>query len=71
MRQGVYNWTPQEVLRRLPGVTSGNIYRIMRATTNLQELSAMDETALQQLLGGLGGTQLYEFFNATVAFNPP
>eukprot|EP01049_Picozoa_sp_SAG25_P004124 SAG25_NODE_252_length_10970_cov_6.386349_8_plen_63_part_00 len=46
---------------------AGNLYKIMRATTSLQTLAEMDETSLKQLLGNIGGSQLYEFLNTPVS----
>ena len=45
---------------------TGNIYKIMRSTENLKTLAKMDEASLKQLLGGIGGSQLFEFLNTPV-----
>ena len=34
-----YNWAPQEVLRRLPGVNQSNIYAVMRSVRSPAPLS--------------------------------
>ena len=61
-----YNWEPQEVLRRLPGINQSNIYRVMRSVENLAELAGKDEPELQRLLGGkANGTKLFEFLRTT------
>lgn len=60
--QSEYNWSPQEVLRRLPGINQSNIYTVMRSVENLAELAGKEEAELQKLLGGkVNGSKLFEF----------
>mgnify|MGYP003341002566 CR=1 FL=1 len=60
-----YNWEPQEVLRRLPGINQSNIYHVMRSVENLADLAGKNESELQHLLGKANGTKLFEFLQTT------
>jgi len=60
---GVYNQTPQEILRSIPGINPKNIKTVMSEVENLVELSNMEEKDISDLIGKEAGKQVYEFFN--------
>ncbi|EFA82604.1 DNA excision repair protein 4 [Heterostelium album PN500] len=62
-----YNYGPQDVLRKLPGITDLNIKRVMDGVQDLHELSKKSQEDLQQLLGSEEeAKQLFDFFNFTI-----
>ncbi|KAL0078233.1 G protein gamma subunit [Phycomyces blakesleeanus] len=47
----MYNITPEEMLRSMPGITSANYSIIMNAVNNLEDLCKVKEPELQKLIG--------------------
>ncbi|CAJ0752338.1 19747_t:CDS:10 [Entrophospora sp. SA101] len=58
----IYNISPQDFLRALPGITTRNYKTVMAKVHNLKELSQMSLVELQVLIGKDNGKTLYEFF---------
>ena len=56
---------PVEFLRRLPGVTPFNIFKVIEEVDNLHELSRMSKAKLMNLLGAKNGAKLHKFFNTS------
>ena len=54
---------PQEFLRRLPGITNANFYRVVHSCANLYELSQKTQDQMEELIGKVNGKKLYDFFN--------
>ncbi|KAI8066812.1 hypothetical protein BC940DRAFT_340698 [Gongronella butleri] len=55
--------TPEDVLRSMPGVTSRNYRLLMKAVTNLEELTQLTERELQSIIGIAPGRKLYGFMH--------
>ena len=62
----MFNMTPQDVLRQLPGVHAHNCRRLMNEVPNLRELSTTSRDKLCTLLGAANGRQLHEFLHRSV-----
>lgn len=62
-----YNWLPQEILRRLPGVTPHNVYNLMRRVESLQSLAKLSTVELVKILGPMNGKKLHEFLHTSTA----
>ncbi|PWW78470.1 DNA repair protein [Tuber magnatum] len=60
---GVYNQTPQEILRSIPGINPKNIKTIMSEVENLVELCNMEEKDISALIGEESGKQVHRFLN--------
>lgn len=58
-----YNYTPVDMLRTMPGVTSKNFTYICNNVRNVQELCHMSSESIQQLIGSELGKKLYEFLH--------
>ncbi|KAF9585211.1 hypothetical protein BGW38_003399 [Lunasporangiospora selenospora] len=58
-----YNLTPQDILRSLPGITSGNYKHVMSSVENLRELASLDIGRLTKILGEEPAKQLWAFFH--------
>jgi DNA excision repair protein ERCC-4 len=58
-----YALEPEAMLRKMPGVTPGNVMKIMNAVQNLRELASLSCARLQHLCGPQLGVQLFEFLN--------
>ena len=52
---------PIEFLRRLPGITPGNIQKVIDEVENLHALSKMSKPSLMKLLGARNGQKLHRF----------
>ena len=61
------NLPAQDVLRRVAGVTSTNMYAIMRNVRSLHELATMTVAELTPIMGKAGATKLVAFFAKRVA----
>eukprot|EP01133_Synstelium_polycarpum_P009797 gene9797-11446_t len=65
-----FNYGPQDVLRKLPGINPSNIKRVMEQITNLHELSNQSLDELSILLDSpTDGKLLYDFFNQEHSVN--
>ncbi len=53
----------QDLLRRLPGVTSANFRAIINGVGSLCELAGMSKTALSSLIGLQNASLLYDFMH--------
>ena len=53
---------PIEFLRRLPGITPGNLQKVINEVDNLHALSQMSKPSLMKLLGARNGQKLHRFF---------
>ncbi|GAM28145.1 hypothetical protein SAMD00019534_113210, partial [Acytostelium subglobosum LB1] len=59
-----YHYGPQDVLRKLPGITELNIKRVMDGVRDLHQLAQQSLEELCNLLGSSEcGRQLFDFFN--------
>ncbi|OBZ86984.1 DNA repair protein rad16 [Choanephora cucurbitarum] len=59
----VYNMTPQEILRSMPGVTSANYKLIMNQVKDLEELLHLSKRKIQGIIGEELGNKLYNFIH--------
>ncbi|GAN08149.1 DNA repair endonuclease XPF [Mucor ambiguus] len=59
----VYNMTPQEILRSMPGVTSANYRILMNHFEDLDELFHSQQKTLKELIGEEFGRKLYSFIH--------
>ncbi|KAL0081166.1 hypothetical protein J3Q64DRAFT_1850905 [Phycomyces blakesleeanus] len=59
----MYNITPEEMLRSMPGITSANYSIIMNAVNNLEDLCKVKEPELQKLIGKEPAKKLYRFIH--------
>ncbi|KAI8372162.1 hypothetical protein BD560DRAFT_369424 [Blakeslea trispora] len=59
----VYNMTPQEILRSMPGVTSANYKLIMNQVQDLEELIHLSKRKIQGIIGEELGNKLYNFIH--------
>jgi DNA excision repair protein ERCC-4 len=53
----------QDSLKRIPGMTAGNVHKVISKVKTLGELSRLSLTSLQNLMGKIGGKKAYDFFN--------
>lgn len=60
----MYNPTPQDVLRGIPGISSRNYKRVMHNVKDLKTLSEMSKQKLAVVLGGdeVCARMVYDFF---------
>ncbi len=61
----VFNMTPQDLLRQLPGVHPHNYRRLMNRVENLEELAKLSVCELGELLGAKDATLLHTFLHRT------
>eukprot|EP00002_Diphylleia_rotans_P028659 TRINITY_DN5790_c0_g1_i9.p1 TRINITY_DN5790_c0_g1~~TRINITY_DN5790_c0_g1_i9.p1 ORF type:complete len:868 (-),score=195.83 TRINITY_DN5790_c0_g1_i9:150-2753(-) len=61
-----FNLTPQEILKKIPGVTQQNIHAIMNRVENLYELSKMSRRDLDALVGPRSAAVIFQFFATEV-----
>ena len=64
--QGVeqlFNMTPQDFLRQLPGVHAHNYRKLMNSVLNLRELSTRSVEELAPILGAQNAKQLHDFLH--------
>ncbi|KAI9014547.1 hypothetical protein CLU79DRAFT_766326 [Phycomyces nitens] len=59
----MYNITPEEMLRSMPGITSTNYRIVMNAVKNLEDLCKLEEQELQKLIGKEHAKKLYRFIH--------
>ena len=59
----VFNMTPQDLLRSMPGVHAHNYRRLMNAVTNMHELSQLSLGRLAELLGEQNARRLHTFLH--------
>ncbi|KYQ90107.1 DNA excision repair protein 4 [Tieghemostelium lacteum] len=60
-----YNYSSQDVLRSMPGITKENIYSVMNQVESLQQLSNLSLEQLQSILkSDKNGLLLYDFLNS-------
>jgi len=57
------NFTPQDMLRRLPGVSARNLRSILQKVKTVRELCEKSESELQDIMGVTSGKQLYDFIH--------
>ena len=63
----VFNMTPQDVLRTLPGVHLHNYRRLMNSVRNLRELASKTVAELSAILGPQNANLLHTFLHRDVA----
>lgn len=56
--------TPEDILRRLPGVTDTNVCALVRHVKNLAELCTASRDTLTRLMGAPNAARLHSFLNA-------
>ena len=61
-----FNQTPQEMLRAVPGITGKNMSRITLEVENLIDVSNLEESELDEMVGKEAGRQVYRFFNRSI-----
>ena len=61
-----FNQTPQDMLRAIPGITGKNMARITLEVESLIEVSNLEESELDGMVGKEAGRQIYRFFNRSV-----
>ncbi|CEP16749.1 hypothetical protein [Parasitella parasitica] len=59
----IYNMTPQDILRSMPGINSTNYRFIMNHFEDLDELFHSNQQTLQELIGLEFGRKLYNFIH--------
>lgn len=59
----LFNMTPQDLLRSMPGVHAHNYRRLMNAVTNMHELSQLSLGRLAELLGEQNARRLHTFLH--------
>jgi ERCC4-type nuclease len=60
----VSNPVARDMLLRMPGVTTGNVHKLMEAGGSLAGIADMDLCAVQQAVGTAGGKSLFAFLHA-------
>ena len=61
-----FNQTPHDMLRCVPGVTPKNMSRLTLEVGDLVDVSNLEESELDVLVGKEAGRQIYRFFNRSV-----
>lgn len=61
-----FNQTPHDMLRCVPGVTAKNMSRLTLEVNDLVDVSNLEESELDPLVGKEAGRQIYRFFNRSV-----
>ncbi|CAD6905668.1 unnamed protein product [Tilletia controversa] len=61
--ESIFNLTPQDMLRSLPGITTKNYRYVMNQVRDLGELCAMSREEIQAVIGSEPGRVLYNFIN--------
>ncbi|GAA5808344.1 hypothetical protein MFLAVUS_001734 [Mucor flavus] len=59
----IYNMTPQDILRSMPGVTSINYKIIMNQIQDLDELMHLSQKRINDMIGEEQGRKLYQFIH--------
>ncbi|KAI9337340.1 hypothetical protein BD770DRAFT_422590 [Pilaira anomala] len=59
----IYNMTPQDILRSMPGVTSSNYKHIMNQVQDLDELMHLSQKRINDMIGEGHGRKLYQFIH--------
>ncbi|KAL7271536.1 DNA repair protein RAD16 [Rhizina undulata] len=62
----MYNQTPQDILRAVPGITDRNWKTVAVDVENIRELSNMSEAEISLLVGKERGKMVWEFFNRSL-----
>lgn len=62
----IYNQTPQDMLRAVPGITIRNFKNVMVELESMMELANLEEGEISKLVGKEAGRQVYRFFNKSV-----
>ena len=62
----IYNQTPMDMLRAVPGITVKNYKNVMMEVENLLELANLEEGEISKIVGKEAGRQVYGFFNKSV-----
>merc|ERR1712146_151060 len=52
-----------DILLKLPGVYTHNVFHLMQSCDTLAEVSNLDEEEMGEILGKVNGKKLYNFFN--------
>ncbi|KAJ3393187.1 hypothetical protein HDU84_002535 [Entophlyctis sp. JEL0112] len=60
----IFNITPSDMIRAMPGITSRNYKNIMRRAVSIAAMAGMDLDQLQSLVGEEGGRMLHHFLNS-------
>lgn len=61
----LFNMTPQDMLRAMPGIHPHNVRRLMNAVPNLKELSRTPLDRLTQIIGAQNAKLLHTFLHQT------
>lgn len=61
-----FNQTPHDMLRCVPGVTAKNMSRLTLEVADLAEVSNLDQSELDEMVGKDAGRQIWRFFNRFV-----
>ncbi|KAK0520363.1 DNA repair protein RAD16, partial [Tilletia horrida] len=61
--ESIFNLTPQDMLRSLPGITTKNYRYVMNQVRDLGELCAMSREEIQAVIGSEPGRVLHNFIN--------
>ncbi|KAF8428265.1 hypothetical protein EV426DRAFT_680524 [Tirmania nivea] len=62
----IYNQTPQDMLRAVPGITVRNYKNIMVELENMMELANLEEAEINKIVGKESGRQVHRFFNRNI-----
>ncbi|KAF8473902.1 DNA repair protein-like protein RAD1 [Kalaharituber pfeilii] len=65
-RANIWNQTPQDMLRAVPGITIKNYKNVMMELENMMELANLEENEIIEIIGAEVGRQVYRFFNKSV-----
>jgi ERCC4-type nuclease len=56
---------PQSFVRRLPGITNANFYRVIHSCESIYDLSQKSLSEMEEMIGKSNGKKLYDFFNSS------
>jgi len=62
----IYNQTPQDMLRAVPGITIRNYKDIMVQLENMMELANLEEAEINKIVGKEAGRQVHRFLNMDI-----
>ncbi len=61
---GAFNYTPYDMLKKMPGITNENIRRVSESVDSIYALTLMSREELAPLLGGVSyARELHDFFH--------
>ncbi|KAL9092848.1 MAG: hypothetical protein Q9165_004266 [Trypethelium subeluteriae] len=66
MNRSAFSQVPQDMLRSVPGVSSGVFNKLMLEVGSIEQLANMEEEDLGELVGKEAARQIYRFFNRSV-----